>query len=247
MKHTYIIAFFACIFLSCANDTTSVNSDAFSATEGQGGSLAKFALSGDYLYTVDEFDLNVFSISNPINPVLVNTQAIGFGIETIFSYKDFLYIGSQTGMFIYSIQNPEFPQVLSSVDHFTACDPVVANDNYAFVTLWSDVGCGNNVNRLEVYNIEDALNPMLINTRNLTFPKGLGLYNNYLIICDDEIKIFDVSDPLHSTLVATINQLAFDVIINNNLLIAIGSTGLYQYKLNPNNIQDITFLSEIVI
>ena len=228
---------------SCSQDGDNTN-NAFAA-DGQGGSLAKFALNGNYLYTVDEFELDVFNVSSSVDPVLVNTISIGFGIETLFGFGDYLYVGSRNGMFIYSIENPEFPELLSEVQHFTSCDPVVANEQYAYVTLWSEIGCGNVINQLEIYDIENPINPMLLSTRNLMFPKGLGLYGDYLFVCDDEIKVFDVSNPEESTFVTSIDKLAFDVIIRGNLLIAIGENGLFQYQLDPQDVENITFLSSI--
>lgn len=244
MKYSLSFILLLFIFASCSNDSTSDGNNEF-ATDGQGGSLAKFTLRGDYLYTVDENDLNVFNVSDTRRPVLVNTVTIGFGIETLFSYGSYLYIGSRNGMFIYTVDNPEFPVQLSEVQHFTSCDPVVANENYAFVTLWSELGCGTTLNQLEIYDIEDPTSPILLSVRNLTFPKGLGLYGDYLFVCDDEIKVFDVSNPEESILVHAIDRLAFDVIIRGNLLIAVGETGLFQYALNPENIEAPEFLSAI--
>ncbi|WP_035336799.1 hypothetical protein [Dokdonia sp. PRO95] len=246
-KYIYIIAL-VIVALGCSSDGNSSGESLSTADSvGQGGSLATFVIKGNYLYTVDNEDLNVFNIANTTEPVLVNTVRIGFDIETLFSYRDYLYIGSRNGMFIYSVNNPEFPEQLSSVQHFTSCDPVVANDQYAFVTLWSDLGCNGFVNQLEVYDVSDVLNPMLVNVRQLTFPKGLGLYGDYLIVCDDEIKIFDVSNPAESVLVHSIDKLAFDVIIQGDLLIAVGESGVFQYALNPQNITDTPALSTISI
>ncbi|WP_170152864.1 LVIVD repeat-containing protein [Ulvibacter antarcticus] len=234
------------LIIGCSDENN--NGSSFESNQGgQGGSLAKFTLSGDYLYTVDENDLNVFNISTATDPVQVNTIPIGFGIETIFGFRDYLYIGSQSGMFIYNIENPEFPEYLSDVQHFTACDPVVANDTNAYVTLWSDIGCGNTVNQLEIYDITNIVDPLLISVRELVSPKGLGLYGNYLIVCDDEIKIFDVSDPENSVLVHNINRAVFDVIIRGNLLIAVGSEGIYQFQLDPNVLENTVELSTIEI
>lgn len=247
MKKIIILLIVAITVLGCSADSS--DAIAFNSTDavGQGGSLAIFAIKGDYLYTVDNQDLNVFNITETNNPVLVNTVSIGFDIETIYGFKDYLYIGSRSGMFIYNIENPEFPDRLSTVQHITACDPVVANENYAFVTLWSDLGCGGVVNQLEVYDVQDVVNPVLINVRELTFPKGLVLFGDYLIVCDDEIKIFDVSDPVNSMLVHSIDKLAFDVIIQDNLLIAIGDTGVYQYQLDSTEITNTIELSTISI
>lgn len=243
---TLIMILLTFIAFSCDSDSNSGISQNSNDT-GKSGSLARFTTYDDHLYTVDNSNLNVFSIIDRENPIKVNEIGIGFNIETLFNYKEFLYIGSQNGMFIYNAQNPEEPQYLSEVQHFTACDPVVANFTHAFVTLHTDIGCGTNINVLEIYDVNDVVNPIFISRRNLTKPIGLGLYGNYLIVCDDEVKIFDISDIENTTLVHSINRDAFDVIVNDNTLILIGENGLYQYRLNPNSIQNTEELSTINI
>ena len=238
---------FVFILVACTSDSDSGNQSELSLDTGQGGSLARFTILGDYLYTVDNNELDVFSIVNPANPVQVNTVFIGFDIETLFAYKEYLYVGSRNGMFIYDATNREEPSQLASVQHFTACDPVIANDTHAFVTLDAGIGCGGTISALEVYDVTKVTEPILISRKNLTGPKGLGLYGNYLFVCDDEIKVFDVSNPEESVLVNSINKSAFDVIIQNDLLILIGNNGLYQYQLDNSDIQNITELSTINI
>ncbi|GAB1858460.1 hypothetical protein MHTCC0001_32970 [Flavobacteriaceae bacterium MHTCC 0001] len=230
------------VLFSCETDNDSIN---MASDVGKGGSLARFTILNDYLYTVDDQWLNVFNISTKTNPVFVNKTLIGFDIETLVSYKDYLYIGSRNGMFIYDTSNPEIPSKLSSVEHFTACDPVIANDTHAYVTLDSSAGCGNNISALQIYNVENVTKPILISQRNLFAPKGLGLYQNYLFVCDDEVKIFDVSDPKNSKLVQSIDISAFDVIIHNNHLLLVGTNELNQYALDNNDINNIKFLSKI--
>ncbi|WP_047551623.1 hypothetical protein [Psychroserpens sp. Hel_I_66] len=244
---TYIIIILAIVAFGCDSDSSDSGISQNSSETGKAGSLARFTTYNDYLYTVDNSTLNVFSIVDLSNPVKINDVQIGFNIETLFNYKQYLYIGSQNGMFIYSVQNPEEPLYLSEVQHFTACDPVVANATHAYVTLHADIGCGTTINVLEIYDVNDVLQPVFISRRNLTKPIGLGLYGDYLIVCDDEVKIFDVSDPTETTLVHSINRDAFDVIVNNDTLILIGENGLYQYSLNPNNIQNTQELSTINI
>lgn len=242
----YFLFLIPLIVLSCESDGNSAALQSDSNT-GQGGSLARFVIKDNYLYTVDNEDLNVFSIINPQEPVQVNTVPIGFDIETLFNYRDYLYVGSRNGMFIYGTSDPEAPNQLSAVQHFTACDPVVANDSHAFVTLHANIGCGTDVNILEIYDIADITNPVLVSSRNLTRPIGLGLYHNYLFVCDDEVKIFDVSDPENAVLVNSIDRNTFDVIIQGNLLVLIGDEGLYQYSLDQTDIQNINSLSVIPI
>lgn len=240
----YIFILIAFTITSC-NDDISSNDAALDV--GQGGSLATFTILNDYLYTVDNQNLNVFNISTTNNPVLVNTVFIGFDIETLISYKNVLYIGSRNGMFIYDTVNPEAPKQLSAVQHFTACDPVIANNTHAFVTLDTSLGCGTDISALQIYDIKDLTNPILISQRNLLAPKGMGLYGKYLFVCDDEVKIFDISDPENSKLVHSINTAAFDVIIINDKVITVGNNTLNQFALNKNNITNTSLLSTISI
>ena len=62
--------------LQCQKDSASAN------TTGSGGSTARFAIYGDYLYIVDKENLKVFNIADVANPVLKNTVPVGFEIET---------------------------------------------------------------------------------------------------------------------------------------------------------------------
>jgi hypothetical protein len=244
MKKIYLVLVFA-IFMafSCNDNDNAVASDV--AGDGQGGSLATFTLKGDYLYTVDFFNLSVFNISDATNPVKVNTVNVGFNIETLFIFKEYLFIGSQDAMYIYDIANAELPKLLSRSNHFRACDPVVANDTNAYVTLHSNATCGGAINELKTYNIEDVENPVLLNTRGLTEPKGLSLFaDNYLLVCDDTVKIFDVSDPKNSKYINEIDTNgAIDIIIRNNHAFVVSEVAINQYQLNENDITDIIQIS----
>ncbi|MDI5887919.1 MULTISPECIES: hypothetical protein [Flavobacterium] len=236
-----IISFVLLVFImGCSDSDSAQNGDT-----GQGGSLAVFAIKGNYLYGVDQMKLNVFSLINSEKPVKVNEIPIGFDIETLFSYGDNLFIGSRNGMFIYSITNPENPTKLSSVQHFTACDPVIANSTHSYVTLNSNTTCGNNTNVLQVYDTKDLTNPKLIHSRTLMQPKGISFYTaDYLLVCDDVIKIFNIQNPAEPVLVHAIDKNCFDLIVRDNTLFAIGNNGVYRYKMNPNNIKDIQLESE---
>lgn len=238
-----LFVFIALSVFGCSNDSDSSSENG--ASDGTGGSLAIFALKGNYLYTVDNQTLNVFSLLNETTPVKVNDVEIGRDIETLFSNGEYLFVGSRTGMYIYSIENPETPVLLSQAQHFTACDPVISNGTHSFVTLHSNTNCGNNVNVLNVYDTSDLNNPLLIHTRNLVAPKGLGLYGNYLFICDDVLKIFDITNPANPVLAKSLNVSSFDVIIKGNDLYAIGESNLSRYSLNPSDIQDINLQSQI--
>lgn len=242
MKKIITLLLLGMLVFSCSSD----GQDSGTNADGQGGSLAVFALAGNYLYSVDQANLNVFSLIDASNPSQVNTKYIGFQIETLFADGDVLYVGARNGMFMYDITNPEDPALISSVSHFTACDPVVANGTTAYVTLHSNTWCGNNLNALMIYDISNPENPVTLNARTLVQPKGLGLYGDYLIVCDDKIKIFDVHDSAYPSLVANIEKDCHDVIIRGNELYAIGAAGVYRYTLNPNDITDIRQVSQVL-
>lgn len=254
-KILYFIAIaFCCIQLTnCANDesgsneTTNPGGDPSTGNpnDGKGGSLAVFALKGNYLYTVDYKTLHVFQIADPANPIKVNDVQIGFDIETLYSLDNYLFMGAQSGMYIYDITNPENPTKMSEARHFTACDPVVANQTHAFVTLHSNTACGGSINSLNVYDIADIKNPLLVHQRNLVSPKGLALYNDYLIICDDELKIFDISNPVQPTLLKAFNKQYTDVVIYNNILFAFGPNQISQYKWQNNDFTNLEQISSL--
>ncbi len=242
-KYIYVVLLLA--FFSCSQDS----SDASSNTDGQGGSLATFLLKGNYLYTVDNYNLNVFNIQEETNPIKVNTISIGFNIETLFGFDDYLFIGSRNGMFIYDVKNPELPKRMSASEHFRSCDPVVANNDYAYVTLHSTAVCGGSINELQTYDIKNIEAPILLNTRGLDRPKGLSLYYNYLIVCDaSDVKIFDVTNPVNSIFIKSIPvALGIDVIIRENHLFIISENGLFQYQLNKDDIESFDKLSEYLL
>ena len=83
-----------------------------------------------------------------------------------------------------------------------------------------------------------------------TAPIGLGIDNGKLFVCDglSGLNIFDISATPHLELLEThTNILCKDVILNNNLLIAIGEGGIFQYDystLPPTKIGDIVVYNE---
>lgn len=241
----YSLIVITCSFLSFCDSDSSSGLPSSNEGMGKGGSMAVFAINGNYLYTVDYQDLHVFQIADPNNPVKVNKVSIGWNIETIYSMGNLMFIGSRNGMFIYDVTQPESPKYLSEAQHFTACDPVVAQDNYAYVTLHSNTNCGNNLNTLMIYNIENLTNPQLIHQRTLTYPRGLAIYENYLIICDDELKVFDVIEPANPVLVKSVNYKFKDLVIYNDIMYAFGEQKVTQFKWDSGNFLSFYSISDI--
>lgn len=229
---------------SCSKESTGTATA--NSTIGKGGSLSKFAIVGSHLYAVDNFSLYTYDINNPSNPVQVSNLNLGSGIETIYAYNNQLFIGSTTGMFIYSLANPSSPAKLGSASHVRSCDPVVANDSIAFVTLKGGTSCGPAISGLYVYDVRNLLQPALLNTIEIPSPEGLGLQGAYLYVCcnDEGLKVFNVSNPHSPAAITTVTGAYFkDVIPYGNLLICYISTGIMLYDIsdpaNPVAIKQI--------
>lgn len=221
-------------------------SSAASAPVGVSGSMARFSLLNNYLYTVTETALNVFNITQPENPTFSNVVNIGSGIETIYPFKNNLFIGSSIGMFIYNTTNPAMPARTGSFTHARACDPVIADDNFAYVTLRSGTVCQTFTNQLDILNISNLSSPVRVNTQQLKNPHGLSKDGNLLFICDgvDGLKVFDATDVKNLKLVHHVKGIeTYDVIAFNNVARVVCKDGLYQYNYsNPTQIQ---FLSKV--
>jgi hypothetical protein len=213
---------------------------------GVSGSMARFTLLNNYLYIVTNKDLKVFNISEPKNPVYSNNVTIGNNIETIYPFKNNLFIGSQTGMFVYNTTNPAQPAKVSVFNHATVCDPVIADDQYAYVTLRSGTNCNGNINRLDILNISNLASPVFVRSFNLTNPHGLSKSGNTLMICDGTagLKIFDATSVTNLKLLQTITgPETFDVIMLNGNAVVVAKDGLYQY--NYSNLSNVTLTSKI--
>jgi hypothetical protein len=81
---------------------------------GISGSMARFSVVNDWLYTVNHSMLGTFSISDRNNPQKISDNNIGWNIETIYGFKDKLFVGSTSGMFIYDITNLSSPSLLKT-------------------------------------------------------------------------------------------------------------------------------------
>jgi hypothetical protein len=227
--------------------STASNSFAGGTPTGIAGSMARFALVSNVLYTVGQNELKVIDVNNTASPVVSNTVSLAWGVETIYPFKDKLFIGGNNGMYMYNISNPYSPVQLGTFTHARVCDPVIADDDFAYVTLRNGSMCAGFLNELNVVDISNITAPTLQKKYDLFNPHGLSKDGNLLFVCDgtDGIKVFDASDRQNLVLkkqIANIN--AYDVIAYNGLMIVIAADGLYQFNyINANNIVQISKLA----
>jgi len=236
LTFSFLLAFLA---FACSMGDKG-GSDFATSDTGQGGSLAGFTIVGDHLYTISSFNqLKVANISNPSNPVYKKTFSPGFGIETVFPRGNHLFLGSQTGMYIYDVTDGENPKKLSFYQHIYSCDPVVADERFAYVTMNSVWGnCGQNSNVLQIVDISDLGKPFMVFSKAMNSPRGLSIQNDTLIVCDNGLKVFKVAeDRKNISLLNEFDIKATDVISLGNHWLVIGDDGFYQYQIKNNEIK----------
>jgi len=217
---------------------------------GTGGSMARFMLNEDYLYVIAvPVRLKTVDISTASDMAVVDSIDVPRNMETLFRLQNNLFVGTTTGMLIFDLVNPKKPVQISSYDHITACDPVVVDGQYAYVTLRTGNMCNNGSNLLEVIDISSIKNPYLVKSYPMFNPHGLGTDGNLLFVCDGTagLKIYDKSNPL----AIITSQIAhypdfdtYDVIPMNGILMLVGKGGIYQYDYsNPENIVQISHIA----
>ena len=225
----------------------SSSSGATGSTYGIGGSMARFGLYKDILYIVNQSSLLTFKLNSNSQVTLLNTSYVSWNAETIFITDNHLFLGTQNGMIVLSLEVPERPNQIGSFTHMTACDPVVIKGDLAFVTLKGGSTCrGGILNQLDVIQMSNSYSKFtLLKSYPMYGPQGLGIDGDLLFLCDGDagLKIFNAANPLtiSQNLIASFPSInAYDVIPMNKYLFMIGEKGfmLYDYT-NIQNIKQI--------
>jgi len=233
------------LLTACAEGTGISATGNSSLDSGTGGSMARFTIVDNMLYAISGGNVQLVNIETPNDPILWNKISVDFGIETLFTSDGHLFIGSQSGVFIYDYSNPEFPEYVSEFTHARSCDPVVTQGDYAFVTLRGNIRCFGYVNQLDILDVSDITHPRLVKSYAMQEPFGLGIDDEKLFICDGEagLKVFDVTEKeAIKTLQVLSDVRCFDVIpIKGNLIVS-SDRGVLQFNYAED---ELIALSEI--
>jgi hypothetical protein len=241
-----------CMAESCGGGSANVSPSSNNNNQtGTGGSMARFTIVGNTLYCVLPNQLQVYDISTPTAPSPRSPFLLSMGLETIFPYKNNLFIGASDGMYIFDNSSPNSPVLLSRFSHIQSCDPVVVQGNYAYITLRGGTTCRQFASQssLDVVDISNLTSPRLIDTQPLSSPYGLGVDGTQLFVCEGNngLKIFDLTKPDKPLLKQTLASVkSFDVIPLNKTLLVTGEGGFYQYDYS-SSLGRLELLSKIPI
>ncbi len=242
IKSKIFISTLTLFFIACGGESTSSSSSDSISNSGEGGSMARFALSGEYLYTINKREMNILDVKDASKPKKISKIHVPFNVETLFAYKDNLYVGSTSGMYIYDKTVPTQPTRIVDFSHAQSCDPVVVSDDVAYVTLNTGSKCWNGrsgVNRLEMVDVKTPDNPKFIKAVDMWEPSGLGVDGKNLFICDGNsgLKIYDINKidnngtvDVHIDLKESLGEInCYDVIANNHNLIVSNRDDIRQF------------------
>lgn len=230
-----------------AETTSSDQANGFSEVS-TAGSMTRFLPIDRYLYTINFNELVLFSIGDNYQPSRFARLDTGTQAETLFQLNNLLFVGSTTGMLMYDVTSPDNPNYLNSIEHFRSCDPVVADENYAYVTLRGGTNCFTETNELQIIDIRTPEELSVVARQVMFNPHGLAIHEDYLLVCDGTagLKVVDVSNREQPEILSTDNiPFAYDIIVDFPSALVVGEGVLYRYDLS--NLPEIVKTNELVL
>ena len=230
-----------------AETTSSDEANGFNEVS-TAGSMTRFLPIDRYLYTINFNELVLFFIGDNYQPSRFARLDTGTQAETLFQLNNLLFVGSTTGMLMYDVTSPSNPNYLNSIEHFRSCDPVVADENYAYVTLRGGTNCFTETNELQIIDIRTPEELSVVARQVMFNPHGLAIHQDYLLVCDGTagLKVVDVSNREQPEILSTDNiPFAYDIIVDFPSALVVGEGVLYQYDLS--NLPEIVKTNELVL
>ncbi|MBN9298068.1 MAG: hypothetical protein J0I41_13725 [Filimonas sp.] len=214
-----------------ASASNSSGANPGGSNNGVAGSLSRFGVINDYLYSIGSSLITTINVQNPSSPAKVSTVTGSGVMETIFPLNDSKFlVGTQTGMLVFDITNRQTPAKLGSYTHSSACDPVIADNQYAYITLKAGTPCSGVVNQLEIVDISNFQSIKQVKTYQMKHPAGLSKDGNTLFVCDDTdgLKVFNAVDVNNVAQIAQLkNFTPKDIIASGGKGLVIANEGFY--------------------
>ena len=141
---------------------------------------------------------------------------------------------------------PGNTSLIGQFTHVRGCDPVIADDHYAYVTINDSSACLGFNDELQIVDISNLANSFLVKAYPLTHPVGLSKDGTTLFVCDASggLKVYNASDVDNLKLLKQLNDaVVYDVVSKNGVAIVLAANGLYEYDYKDlNNIHLVSKL-----
>ena len=222
--------------------------DGGSGQVSMAGSMTRFLPIDQFLYTISFNELVLFELTSSHQPLRWGKLDTETWAETLFRLNDILYVGSTNGMLMYDITDAGNPSYINRIEHFRSCDPVVADEAYAYVTLRGGTNCWTDLNELQIIDIQDSQNLSVVGRHILYNPHGLAVIGDHLIVCDGTagVKVVDIADRTEPKILGTYPiDFAYDVIVSYPTALVVGEQVMYQYDIS--NLPELVKISEFDI
>ncbi|MBU2567094.1 beta-propeller fold lactonase family protein, partial [Patescibacteria group bacterium] len=168
----------------------------YASTTGSG--VGDGVVVGDLLYVVDSTNLNIFDITDRLNPTLLGATST-INAQSVAVVDDIAYVADgSAGIRIIDVSNSALPVVLGSLDMTgQTCYDVKIKGNYAYLPCYSE--------GVRVVDISDPSSPVLANTYDPGgYAFGIDMKGDYIFVAngtgDPDMYILDISDPLNISL-----------------------------------------------
>jgi hypothetical protein len=228
---TIFIAIFGTIGFSIASsqDIEYVGSTLYS------GPVGAVSACGNYAYVSPVGSLLTFSISDPADPVLVNSCLLPGGSQAQFILGNYLYNSTNilpATFQILSIEDPSRPMIIGSLRTGCYIRGIYISGNYAYLA--------EEYNGLDVVDISNPSNPNLISRFPLTIrdsANSIGLLGNYAFLgTNNYIYVINISDPSNPQMSWQSeflgNKNFTDIKIANSKAYVCGVDGIYIYDVS---------------
>lgn len=168
--------------------------------EDVNGVAYDIALGDNLAYLADPFlwALYIMDVSDPPNPVLVNTVELEVYPQAIAIEAGYLYLATTTGLAVMTLNDPVDPQPLGFLPLASASVDVAVAGPHAFV---AELTTG-----LQVVDISDPTAPELRHTVSST-PRQIALqgFHAYLAAGGAGLQVVDISTPESAGIVGSVS------------------------------------------
>ena len=152
----------------------------------------KLTVRYNKLFAIDNGNLQIFDISDPTNPMILNTWEEGY-VSGVATFRHYVYLAGHPDLQILDVSDPYNIQVVGSIDGLPS-NAYEMNVIGGFIVLASRTG------GLNIVDIRDPANPQLVGqyAYDMAYTWSVAVTGKYAFLAEragNEIKAIDISDP----------------------------------------------------